>query len=112
MINGILKMAVPAVAIMLVGQLMPQVNVESFGVAIVVAILLGLLNIFVKPILTILTIPITMLTLGLFLIVIDALLIIFTSHVVDGFQVENLFWAIIFSLFISGTGAFLNFILD
>ncbi|MEZ5008526.1 MAG: phage holin family protein [Chitinophagales bacterium] len=112
MINNLLKLFVPAVAIMFAGYLLDEVTVQSFGIAIVVSIVLGLLNMTIKPILQILTIPVTILTLGLFLIVIDAILVIFTSKIIEGFQVDNLFWAIIFSLFVSVTSTVLNYFLD
>ncbi len=112
MINGLLKLAVPAVAIMLAGHFLQQVHVEDFGIAIIVAFILGFLNMFVKPILQILTIPITILTLGVFLIIIDALLVIFTSNIINGFRVDNILWAIIFSLFVSITSTALNYFLD
>jgi putative membrane protein len=66
-----------------------------------VAVVLAFLNTIVKPILTLLTIPITMLTLGLFLLVINALIIIFADKLVNGFQVDGFFWALIFSLALS-----------
>ena len=112
MINKLLKLAVPAVAIMFAGHFLNEVTVDSFGIAIVVAIVLGLLNMFVKPILQILTIPITIVTLGIFLIIIDAILIIFAARLIEGFSVDNIFWAIIFSLFVSITSTFLNYFLE
>lgn len=112
MINNLLKLFVPAIAIMIAGHFLDAVIVQSFGIAIIVSIVLGLLNMTVKPILQILTIPVTIITLGLFLIIIDAALVIFTSRIIEGFQVDNLFWAIIFSLFVSVTSTVLNYFLD
>ena len=113
MINSILKLFVPAIAVMLAGHFLDGVTVQSFQIAIAVAIVLALLNMFVKPILKLLTIPITFLTLGLFLIVLDAFMIILADKAIEsGFDVENLGWAIICSLFISITSTFLNYFLD
>lgn len=114
MINSLLKLLVPAVAIMIAGHLLaPNVIVDSFGVAIVVSIVLALLNMFVKPILQFFSIPITIITLGLFLIIIDALMIILADSIIKvGFDVNGIFWAIIFSFFISITSSFLNYFLE
>ncbi len=73
-----------------------------------VAVVLAFLNAIVKPILTILTIPITILTLGLFLLVINALIIIFAEKLVHGFRVEGFGWAILFSLVLSLFTGILN----
>ena len=75
-----------------------------------VAIVLAFLNTIVKPILTILTIPITILTMGLFLLVINALIIIFAEKLVPGFRVEGFGWAILFSLILSLMTGILNMI--
>jgi len=74
--------------------LQPHVEVEGFVKALVVAAVLGLLNVFVRPIMIVLTLPITIVTLGLFLLVINALLLMFTGWLIDGFHVENFWWAL------------------
>jgi putative membrane protein len=76
--------------------------------AILVAVVLAFLNTVVKPILTILTIPITVVTLGFFLLVINALIIIFAGKLVPGFQVDGFFWALVFSLVLSLCTSILN----
>ena len=83
---------VNAAALMLVAYLYPGVAVTSFMAALVAALVLGLVNAVVRPILVILTLPVTLLTLGLFLFVINALLFWFVSEVVHGFHVDG-FWA-------------------
>jgi putative membrane protein len=111
--NLLLKLFVPAVAIMIAGYILdPHVVVSNFGTAIGISIVLALLNMFVKPILLILTIPVTIITLGLFLIILDALMIILADNIIkSGFEVDGIFWAIIFSFFISITSSILNFAL-
>lgn len=107
----ILKLLIPVVAVLLAAYFLPGVFVENFGKAIVVAIILAILNNFVKPVLTLLTIPITIITLGLFLIILDALIILLASQIVDGFHVNGILWAVIFSVLMSVISTFLESIL-
>ncbi len=81
--------------------LLPGVTVESAGVAIIAALIIGLINAFVKPLLVLLTLPINILTLGLFTFIINGLLIILAASIVDGFSVENFWWALLFSFIVS-----------
>jgi putative membrane protein len=81
--------------------LLPGVSVESFGVAMLVALLLGLVSVTLKPILKILTLPINILTLGLFGLVVNGLLILLVDSLVAGFSVEGLLSAILLSLITS-----------
>ncbi|WP_144632765.1 phage holin family protein [Bordetella genomosp. 13] len=83
-----------AVALLAVAYLLPGVTVASFGSALVAAVVLGLLNMLVKPVLTLLTLPITIVTLGLFLIVLNALLFWFAGSILRGFQVNGFWWAV------------------
>ncbi len=108
MIKWIFGLLIPAVAILLTAHFLQGVHVENFGIAIFASIILGLLNMFVKPILTFLTFPITVVTLGLFLFVLNALMIMVVSNTVDGFHVENFWWALIFSLIVSIINSILN----
>ena len=112
MIKWILGLLIPAIAIIITGHLLQGVVVESFGIAIAVSIILGLLNMFVKPILQFLTFPITVITLGLFLFIINALMIMLASNAVGGFYVENFGWALIFSLIVSIINSVLNSFID
>lgn len=86
---------------MLTAYLLPGVDVTDFWTALIVALVLSIANIIVKPILIVLTIPITVLTLGLFLLVINALIILMTDYLVDGFIVDGFWWALLFSLILS-----------
>lgn len=77
------------------------VDIDSFWAAIVLAIVLAILNAIVKPILIFFTFPLTIVTLGLFLFVINALMILLADSLVDGFHVDGFWWALLFSLLLS-----------
>ena len=87
-----------AAALLLVAHLSPGVSVNSFGAALVAALVLGLLNILVRPLLVLLTLPVTVLTLGLFLFVINALMFYFAASMLNGFHVAGFVAALIGSL--------------
>lgn len=99
--NLIVRVLLTAIAVVLLAKLLPGVAVEGFTSAIVVAIVIGLLNVFVKPILVILTLPITVVTLGLFLLVINAGIILLADNFIDGFAVTGFWVALLFSLLLS-----------
>lgn len=99
---------VNAFAIFVAAQVLSGVHVDSFWTAIVVAIFLGIVNTIIKPILVFLTLPITILTLGLFTFVINALLVLLVTKIVPGFHVDGFWWALLFSLVIAVISAFLN----
>jgi putative membrane protein len=80
---------------------MTGVHVDGYGYALLVAAVLALANMIVKPILVIFTIPITIFTLGLFLLVINALIIMLVDYLVPGFRVDGFWWALAFSLVLS-----------
>lgn len=97
----LLRILITAALVMVISYFMKGVVVEQFTTAIIVAIVLGLLNLFVKPVLVLFTLPVTFLTLGLFLLVINAIIILLCDHFVDGFEV-SLFWtALFFSIILS-----------
>jgi putative membrane protein len=77
------------------------VHVENYGYALLVALLLAIANAFVKPVLIIFTIPLTVLTLGLFLLAINAIIILMVDYFVPGFSVDGFWWALAFSLILS-----------
>ncbi|MFW5761805.1 MAG: phage holin family protein [Cyclobacteriaceae bacterium] len=97
----IIKLIFAAIAVIIASYLLPGVDVNSFLTAIILAAVLALLNATLKPLLVILTIPITVLTLGLFLLVINALIILFADWLIPGFDVANFWWALAFSLILS-----------
>jgi putative membrane protein len=84
-----------AVALLIVAYLLPGITVAGFGSALIAAVVLGLVNMLVKPVLIFLTLPITIVTLGLFLIVLNALLFWFVGSIIKGFQVNGFWWALI-----------------
>jgi putative membrane protein len=99
--NWVVRFFLNGLAVVLTSYLLPGVSVEDYWTALIVALVLSLVNIFVKPILIIFTIPITFITLGLFLLVINALMIMLTDYFVDGFDVKGFWWALLFSLILS-----------
>ncbi|MCZ6900448.1 MAG: phage holin family protein [Bacteroidetes bacterium] len=99
--NFLAKLLLSAISVIIASYLLPGVIVESFWSALIVAAFLAILNVTLKPILIVLTIPITFITLGLFLLVINALMILLADQVIPGFRVEGFWWAIGFSLILS-----------
>ncbi|MCU0380007.1 MAG: phage holin family protein [Chitinophagaceae bacterium] len=89
------------IAIIIASYILPGIHINDFISALIAAAVLALLNTFVKPLLVILTIPITILTLGLFLLVINALIVMMGARIVDGFTVDSFWWALGFSLVVS-----------
>ncbi|WP_194974920.1 phage holin family protein [Aquiflexum lacus] len=97
----VLQLLLGGIAVLIAQYILPGVHVSDFFTAVVIAALIALLNITVKPILIILTIPITVLTLGLFLLAINALLILLAAEIVPGFEIDGFWWALIFSFVLS-----------
>lgn len=96
--DTILHLAVRTIALMATAFLLPGISISSLWVAIVLVIVLGALNIFVKPIILLLTLPINLVTLGLFTLVINALIIMIASSLVPGFYIGGFLSALIFSI--------------
>ncbi|RZJ31179.1 MAG: phage holin family protein [Flavobacterium sp.] len=101
--NLLLRILVTAVLVMVISSFMDGVHVAGFMTSVIVAIVLGLLNIFIKPIIILFTLPVTILTLGLFLLVINALIILLCTKIVGGFSVDSFVTALIFSIILSIT---------
>jgi len=99
--NFILRLLLTAVAVVILAKLLPGVSVDGYLTAIIVAIVLALLNFIVKPVLVLFTLPVTILTLGLFLLIINAIIILLADGFVGGFNVDGWLIAIIFSLLLS-----------
>ena len=97
----ILKMLLTAIAVVILAEILPGIHVDGYTSAIVVAIVLGLLRIFVRPLIILFTLPITILTLGLFLFVINAVIILLADKLIDGFVVSGFLYALLFSLLLS-----------
>lgn len=97
-----------AVALLVVAYVLPGITVASFGSALIAALVLGLLNTLVKPVLILLTLPITVVTLGLFLLVLNALVFWFAGSILKGFHVEGFWWAVIGAIVYSLVSGFLS----
>jgi len=97
----LIKIIISAFAVIISSYLLHGVHVNDFLTALIVAAVLSVLNSLLKPILVILTIPITFFTFGLFLLVINAAIIMLTSHIVPGFKVDGFWWALGFSIILS-----------
>lgn len=97
----VLNWLIAAAAIVISAYLLPGVGVSGFVVALILAIVLGAINIFIRPLLVLLTLPITLFTFGLFLFVINALLILLAAEIVPGFTVDGFWWALLFSAVLS-----------
>ena len=83
-----------AVALVAVAYLLPGITISSFVTALIAALVLGLVNAVIRPLLILLTLPVTLLTLGLFIFVINGLLFWFVGSFITGFRVEGLWWGI------------------
>src|ERR1041385_2634211 len=102
------RLIVTALAVYIVANILPGVEVKGGRTAFVVAAVLSLLNAFIKPLLIILTIPITVFTLGLFLLVSNALMILLVDSLVDGFAVNGFWTALLFSIVLTIVVSLLN----
>jgi putative membrane protein len=95
------RILITAILVLVIAKIMKGVIVDEFTTALTVAIVLGLLNFFVKPILVLFTLPVTIFTLGLFLLVINAVMILLCDHFVEGFHVSSFWIAMLFSIILS-----------
>ncbi|HYE23237.1 MAG TPA: phage holin family protein [Candidatus Paceibacterota bacterium] len=96
----IIQWLITALAIGLAAMLLPGVDVNPIG-ALLLAVVLALINMFIKPIINLLTLPLNIVTLGLFSLVVNALLIMLAAMVVPGFSVDNFWWALIFAILLA-----------
>ena len=106
------KWLLSAVALVMVAQLYSGVQVQDFAAALIAAFVIGLLNIVVRPLLVVLTLPVTVVTLGLFLFVINALMFWGAATVLDGFQVRGFGAALLGSLIYSALGVVIDSALE
>jgi len=95
------KLIISTLAVLIVSKILPGVIVENIMIAVIVAAVLAFLNAIVKPVLVFFTLPITLLTLGLFLLVINTIMILIADKLVDGFEVKNFWTALLFSIILS-----------
>ncbi len=104
----LLNLLIGGLAVFLSAYILPGVTVDSFLTAIIVAVVLGVVNALVKPVLVLLTLPVTVVTLGLFLFIINALMVLLVAVVVPGFKVSGFWMALVFSLILSVISWFLH----
>lgn len=107
-VNLVLRWAVLAVGVALSAALVTGINYDKWTTLVLVVLLLGLFNVFLRPLLVLFTLPFVVLTLGLGLIVINAVLLYFVDYLVDGFEVDGVWSALFGSLIISVTNMFLS----
>ncbi len=104
----LINLLLNGIAVYITANLLTGVKLDNFGTAIIVAVVLSLVNIFVKPLLILFTLPVNILTLGLFMFVINALVILLVDGLVPGFSVDGFWWALGFSLILSLVGSVIN----
>ena len=104
----LLGWAINAGVLLLLPYLLPAVQVSDFSTALLVALVLGLLNAIVRPVLVLLTLPITVLTLGLFLFAINGLMFWLVAWMLDGFTVTSFWWAVLAALLYSVISSFVS----
>jgi putative membrane protein len=104
----LIRLAVSTLAVFIAAYVLPGINVDSWVTALVVAVILGLLNAVLRPVLVLLTLPATILSLGLFILVINAIIVLLVAWLVPGFAVVSFWWALGFSLVVSIVSGFLN----
>ncbi|MFC1608843.1 phage holin family protein [Patescibacteria group bacterium] len=105
--HQIFHWAVFTLAVVVAAYVLPGASVDGIATAFIVAVVLGLINMFIKPVVTILTLPINMMSLGLFSLVINAGLVMLVDRMVEGFSVDGFLWALAFSIVVS----LVNFVL-
>lgn len=106
----ILRWLIMAAAVLIAAYIIPGVTIASFFSALWVALFLGIVNVLLRPILILITLPINILTLGLFTFVINAALILLASYFVTGFQVAGFWWALVYGIVLSIVHYLLNLI--
>lgn len=106
--NWFLRILVSALAVLITAELLSGVQISGVPAALIVALVLSFLNTFLKPILLILTIPVTLITFGLFLLVINGMIILVADFLLEDFYVQNFWWAFLFSVILSLINSILN----
>ena len=104
----IIHFLVSMIAILVASYILPGVHVSGIETALVLAVVLGIINAFLRPVLIFFTLPLTIVSLGLFVLVINGLLVMLASYIVPGFTVLNFWWALLFSIVITVVSWFLQ----
>ena len=110
--NFIIKLIITGAVAFGLTSFLPGIHINSYWTAVVLALVLAILNAIIKPILVIFTLPITILTFGLFLFVINAVIILIAGSFIDGFKVDGFWWALLFSLLLSIISSILHPMLE
>jgi putative membrane protein len=97
----ILRILIIAAVSFGLAKVLSGIHVVDFWTAFIFAVVLAILNTFIKPLLVLLTLPVTLLTLGLFLFIINAAVVLLASRFVDGFRIDNFWWGLLFSFLLS-----------
>ena len=97
----ITSLLINTISIFAVSYILSGIHVDSFVTALVVAVVMAVLNVTLKPLLFVITIPITVITFGLFLLVLNVLIVYAAAYFIDGFQIAGFWWALLFSFLVS-----------
>lgn len=108
MVYALLTIILSTVAVFVSAQILPGVHLEGWGTALAVAVVLAIINAFIRPLVLLLTLPINILTLGLFTFVIMALMVMLVSAIVPGFHIDGFWWAMAFALVLAIINGFLT----
>jgi len=99
--NLVIKIVLQTAAIFVAAKILPYVIIADLYTALLVSIIFSIINTFIKPVLQLLTLPISLLTLGLFSVILNGLLVLVVTRLVPGFEITSLLWAIVFSFVVS-----------
>ncbi len=108
MLYVVLTLILSTIAVFVSARILPGIHIEGWGTALVVAVVLAIVNAFIRPLIFILTLPINILTLGLFTFVIIGGLVLLVSKIVPGFYVDGFWWALAFAIVLAIVNGFLN----
>ena len=102
------RLITTTLAVLIVSYILPGIKVENVITAILFSVVLALLNTVLKPVIVLFTLPLTVITLGLFLVIINGLMILLAAEIVPGFHVDGFWWAVLFSIILSLVVSLLN----
>lgn len=108
MVGVLVGLILNSIAVFVTAYVLPGIHLDSFWTAMVVAVVLGLVNAIIRPILLLITLPINILTLGLFTFVIMGGLVMLVSSIVPGFVVDSFWWAVAFALILMFVNSFIS----
>lgn len=104
----IFKLLASTASVLIAAYIVPAVTVDSLKTALIVAVVMGAINVFIRPVLVLLTLPITVITLGIFAFLINVAIVMFVAYIVPGFDIATVFGALLFSLLLSLVNSFLS----